>query len=1234
MVKFTPSAAEVALVNQIFSQVDSQKLGVITGDAAVKVFGGAKLSPTVLAEIWNIADDENNGVLTRKGVAVAVRLLGHAQRGELISEDLVNQPGSVPIIEGLNTPLAQQLTGTISSKSPSPSYPPLTAQDRAKFLKLFQGCEPIGGLLSGDKARDVLVRSKLPVEKLSQIWNLADSKKRGALDLTDFIVAMYFVQGSMSGQLQTLPSTLPSSIYDQASGKGSREGVLSHSTGDSGTLGQSGFGSFSGRPVSTIQPQYTGQNLGLQPQLTGQAFRTAARSPPLPARSSVASSPPPFNVPSPSVQWDVTPAEKARSDALFDSRDTQKNGYIEADVAVPLFVQSKLPDDILAQVWDLSDLNNDGRLTRDGFAVAMHLIYGKLAGREIPSTLPSSLVPPSMRATSPAPPAQPYVPEAMRDLLWDDTPPPSATLPQSPPAIQPPVARAVSPQHTASFVQPPRATIYGSPDPFGSSTFAPPTSPQRDLLGDDDEPAHSSPPLQDKSAEIGNTQNQLNSTNQSLDRAQAERANLERILSDQATQLAGLQAQLAAAKASYERETEILTNLKTRHSTQSADIQRTREELIHAESDLSAIRVEKAEIEGAVLRDKEEVRELQRKMTEVGSHTEMTKSEVEKAKKEAKQQKGLLAIAKKQLATREAERAKEEKRLEEPGPKPKQRRKKEKRQKPNWRKNSSLRKSMGRSPEVSTPGVSPTTKSNNPFERLARASSLSERADSPFLPFATSVLPTPPTAPAHDVVAPTSDADASLFEDPFGFSAFAPTASGTTETYPTIDDGASEEVGEHGPPPGLGVPSETVMSPTETEMFMTPPSSAVPVLSPPTKKDTDLVEAAAAQFPDLDAPSGQPTEPSSRVPGHFPTDAEEHTHLDSQLKELEVDESDSEDDDDDEPLTSVKAKLAESHAAPAAPVETPSTSAFDDSFGIATTSVAKETPVAAKPASENGSATGSASATGKELFVASLPTPNQTVPVTDSKQNGTATVSDAPAGVSDFDEALGKIPGTTGAPVQFTDFSFETAFDDNFDFAAASAASKDTEPSPIVPNGNVANTFPAAPSANPSATSDTFDAVFLSSNSGSSPAPPVLLPNATSPSVTGPVPGPTAPEAKPFSFDDAFGSPTVQQTSQPTIQPPAHSGTPKALAQVTMPTPQLNLPPTAKTTQTNGSTGISFDDAFGGVSPSEALALGSNIPATTYDPPPGPPPQQSTSALSQQSHSLLHHGTPITWDRN
>ena len=96
MSKFTPTPAEVALINHIFAQVDTQKIGVITGDAAVKVFSGSKLSPTVLAEIWNVADEDNNGVLTRKGVGIAVRLLGHAQRGEKVSDALVSKREHLP----------------------------------------------------------------------------------------------------------------------------------------------------------------------------------------------------------------------------------------------------------------------------------------------------------------------------------------------------------------------------------------------------------------------------------------------------------------------------------------------------------------------------------------------------------------------------------------------------------------------------------------------------------------------------------------------------------------------------------------------------------------------------------------------------------------------------------------------------------------------------------------------------------------------------------------------------------------------------------------------------------------------------------------------------------------------------------------------------------------------------------------------------------------------------------
>lgn len=92
--KFSPTSAELSIVSQIFAQADPQKLGILTGDVAVRVFSGANLQPTVLGEIWSIADEENNGWLTKKGATIAVRLMGWAQKGEKINQALVNKRSS------------------------------------------------------------------------------------------------------------------------------------------------------------------------------------------------------------------------------------------------------------------------------------------------------------------------------------------------------------------------------------------------------------------------------------------------------------------------------------------------------------------------------------------------------------------------------------------------------------------------------------------------------------------------------------------------------------------------------------------------------------------------------------------------------------------------------------------------------------------------------------------------------------------------------------------------------------------------------------------------------------------------------------------------------------------------------------------------------------------------------------------------------------------------------------
>ncbi|KAG6878787.1 hypothetical protein C0993_008086 [Termitomyces sp. T159_Od127] len=1064
MSKFSPTPAELALVSQIFTKVDTQKLGILTGDVAVKVFGGAKLPPTVLGEIWSIADEDNNGWLPRKGVAIALRLMGWAQKGETVVPDLVFKPGPLPEIEGYSV-ITQQATGTSAAKSPPPGLPPFTLQEKAKFLNIFNKAGPDAtGLLSGAKARDIFVKSKLSNETLLQIWSLADTQDRGALDSTDFAIAMYFIQALMSGQLAFLPTVLPPGLYQQAGGMSNQGSVRSHMTGNSGSFSPLS-GVFS-QTRSTIQPQYTGQSQLLQPNHTG--FSATPKPPALPARPNPSTFSPQRNGQMP--QWDITPEDKASSDKFFDELDTTRSGYIEGDVAVPFMLKSKLPGEELARVWDLADITNNGRLTRDGFAIAMYLIHKRLAGVELPATLPPSLVPPSLRdatTSSPfAPPQQQVHQEPPKDLLWDDTPPASATAP--PPHVFEPLSPA--PARSAS------GPVPVNRDPFGSSSFPTSTS-NRDLLSDDDDVTigHTSSPLQDQSAEIGNTQNQLNSTNRALDTLKNERIQSDERLANQKSQLESLQAQLAAAKASYESETKTLATIRERYSAQIADIQKLREELIRAESDLSAIRVEKAEVEHVYLRDKEDTRELQRKMTEVSQVIEATKVEVEKAKKEAKQQKGLLAIAKKQLGAKEAEKAKADKELEEAVAEviaiTKERTDTEAElaafnsvSAPPRVDSTTFAAShpLPSSPERNSPAPSTlTTKSNNPFEKLQK-SDVTPRSQSPFLPLAIGSLPTPSTG---DTASTANAVNRASSLDPFGFSAaFEMDDSTLNEPAPPLDLHHTVS-GSSTPKPAsdMKIPEvpQTIISPVtegESDHFVTPPTTATPsrsLTSSPAPVKSD--DQGATKPSTLDNVNSESSNDNVQI-----LTSNIHADLERDLKspkELEVVESDS-DSEDEIPLADLANKAKVSPKKSPTPLKEEETPSFDDVFGV--------TPQPVEKLSE------------------SAPAANHFPPATVEPSTST--------GVSAFDEAMRIIP-TSATPNKQT-FAFDSAFDDNFDFDSAT-----NKP------------FPPPPASTISPPDSKADA-------------PTSIPppeNPPSVSITNGVTGgsPTTSESKP-TFDEAF----------------------------------------------------------------------------------------------------------------
>ena len=111
---------------------------------------------------------------------------------------------------------------------------------------------------------------------------------------------MYFILWLMSGQLSSVPTTLPPGLYKQA-----RDQLLS------------------GQANQTLEATASG----------------TATAPFLPLRNGYL---PP---------WDVSHSEKADSDRYFDELDTERRAYIEGNVAVAFMLKSKLPDEDLARVW-------------------------------------------------------------------------------------------------------------------------------------------------------------------------------------------------------------------------------------------------------------------------------------------------------------------------------------------------------------------------------------------------------------------------------------------------------------------------------------------------------------------------------------------------------------------------------------------------------------------------------------------------------------------------------------------------------------------------------------------------------------------------------------------------------------------------------------------------------------------------------------------------------------------
>ncbi|KAL2396190.1 putative calcium-binding protein [Exophiala dermatitidis] len=655
---------------QLLKEADPEGFGAVSGDVAVKFFERTKLPADVLGQIWQIADTENRGFLTPAGFGVVLRLIGHAQAGRPPSAQLATQTAPLPRFDPIHAeqtpqPIPQQSTGPPASPTPAGTLPirvPALSPDKiAEYSAMFDKSGAENGLLSGLVAKQIFEKARLPNEVLGRIWALADTQNRGALDVTEFVIAMHLLASYKSGQMRGVPSTLPPGLYEAAARRPPPRVAGGSRPGSSAMTQQ--FTGFNARPQSPITRQQVATPLSAQS--TGEA-------------------------------WSISPAEKARFDTVFASVDRQGRGFIDGDQAVEFFSNARLPEETLAQIWDLADIDSDGKLTRDEFAVAMYLIRqqrGTKDGRgNLPPALPASLVPPSMRKQSIAP-SQPTAPSfeaapaatksrsAADDLFGLDAfeAAPSAPVPtqsslpapsQAPQstggtdarfAHTPAFTAPISPQATSSTFKPfvpsssfgqsilPQST--GSPAPVQAKSLPP---PHDDLLGDADPEISSK--LTHETSELGNLSNQVSTLSKQMTELQGTRKQTEQELSHTTAQKQAFESRLAQLRSLYEKEAQEVKALQEQLTAVKNETKRIQQEMAMLDGTHQDLSTQHQQLRAGLESDQRENAALKERIRQTNQEIEQLKPQLEKLKSEARQQKGLVAINKKQLATNEAER--------------------------------------------------------------------------------------------------------------------------------------------------------------------------------------------------------------------------------------------------------------------------------------------------------------------------------------------------------------------------------------------------------------------------------------------------------------------------------------------------------------------------------------------------------------------------------------------------
>ncbi|XP_014893848.1 epidermal growth factor receptor substrate 15 isoform X3 [Poecilia latipinna] len=530
------------IYDKYYRQVDPTGSGRVAAADAALFLKQSGLADMVLGKIWDLADIERKGFLNKQQFFIALRLVACAQNGLEVALKSLNVAVPPPKFHDTSSP---QLARGVAADAPWVVKP----EEKMKFDAIFESLGPVGGMLSGDKVKPVLLNSKLPVDILGRVWELSDLDRDGMLDRDEFSVAMFLVYRALEGE--SVPMSLPPPLVPPCKRKKP-----------------------AAAPVMPLLPS--------PPSVKdSRSSHPGSKTLPHPPKPAPAPAPTPAAAP-----WVVSAAEKAKYDELFSKTDGDMDGLVSGAEVRDIFLKTGLPSATLARIWELCDIGDMGKLTREQFALALYLINLKLTkGLDPPQTLSLEMIPPSDRQNSK---------QNNANLAADFS--------------------AIKELDTLSNeiveLQSKKCKETGDIRPEASSR----TMRQgflREKVTVEEEIKEKEEAIRQRTDEVQDLQDEVAKETEELQRLQSQRQKVQEALDELDQQKNTLEEQLSLIRQQTSQETQLISSLQSEHEEQEQKICQYEEDLVQAREELLALQEESRKLQEKVQAAQEQLTPLQ-----------------------------------------------------------------------------------------------------------------------------------------------------------------------------------------------------------------------------------------------------------------------------------------------------------------------------------------------------------------------------------------------------------------------------------------------------------------------------------------------------------------------------------------------------------------------------------------------------------------------------------------------